>query len=143
MPGFFRWAQHGGIGEVLFGLFYKERIEDRAGLAFFDDRWVSEAAIDVIERELDLPGTVAAALAVARGHHFAALHDEIVALAKPVLLLWGADDQVTPLAFGQRLANELPNAQLKVYPRCGHIPMIEARIPSTRDLSAFLDEDAP
>jgi hypothetical protein len=55
-------------------------------------------------------------------------------------LLWGREDKVTTLPFGERLVNELPQAKLIVYPRCGHFPMIEAVRPSTRDLLAFLGE---
>jgi len=149
VPSFFRWAQIGGIGELLFGLYYKQRIEDRAPLAYHDERWVTQDRVDRVEEELDRPGTTAAALAVARGHHFAALHARMaVALDKPVLLLWGDDDQVTPLRFGHRLIEELSRRgldakqELKVYPRCGHIPMVEAWAASTRDLIAFLAEDA-
>lgn len=32
--------------------------------------------------------------------------------AKPVLLVWGSDDRVFPLAYGQRLAATLPDAEL-------------------------------
>jgi uncharacterized protein (TIGR04551 family) len=141
VPSFFRWSERAGLGELLFGLFYTQRLEDRAPLAYYDERWVTEARVERVEAELERPGTTAAALAVARGHHFAALHEQLRSFAKPVLLLWGADDQVTPLSFGQRLANELSNAELKVYPRCGHIPQVEAHVPSTRDLVTFLDQD--
>jgi uncharacterized protein (TIGR04551 family) len=141
VPGFFRWAQKSGIGEALFDLFYTERIEDRAPLAFYDERWVTQARVDHVEREMERPGTVAAALATARGHEFAKLHQQLRGFAKPVLLLWGENDQVTPLHYGQQLAQELANAELKVYPRCGHIPMVEAHQTSTRDLQAFLAKD--
>ncbi|HEY5945339.1 MAG TPA: alpha/beta fold hydrolase [Kofleriaceae bacterium] len=141
VPQFFRWAQLGGIGELLFGLFYRQRIDDRAPLAFRDERYITQARVDRVEADLARPGTVAAALAVARGHHFAALHKALAMFDKPVLLLWGADDQVTPIAFGYRLVNELRNAELKVYPRCGHIPMVEARNASTRDLVTFLSPE--
>ena len=141
VPSFFRWAQLGGLGEALFGLFYKERIEDRAPLAYYDERWITQARVDHVETDMAKPGTTAAALAAVRGHHFKQLHEQLRAFGKPVLLLWGENDQVTPLRFGQRLVNELANAELKVYPRCGHIPMVEARATSTRDLAAFLDKD--
>jgi uncharacterized protein (TIGR04551 family) len=141
VPSFFRWAQLSGLGEILFGLFYDERIEDRAPLAFYDERWVTQARVDRVERDMDRPGTTAAALAVARGHHFAALHEKLVSFTKPVLLLWGAQDQVTPVSFGHRLVNELRDATLHVYEHCGHIPMVEARNASTRDLVEFLDHD--
>ena len=141
VPSFFRWAEKAGIGELLFGLFYTQRIEDRAPLAFYDERWVTQARVDHVERDMDQPGTVAAALAVARAHHFAALHDALKGFTRPVLLLWGREDQITPLVFGERLANELADARLIVYPRCGHIPMVEARARSTRDLVEFLAKD--
>jgi uncharacterized protein (TIGR04551 family) len=141
VPSFLRWAQTGGIGELLFGLFYRERIEDRAPLAYFDERWITQARVDRVEDEMSRPGAVAAALAAARGHHFGLLHAALRSFTKPVLLLWGENDEVTPVRFGHRLVNELTDAELKVYPRCGHIPMVEAHNPSTRDLAAFLAKD--
>src|SRR5262249_27216548 len=72
VPSFFRWARLGGIGELLFGLFYRQRIDDRAPLAYRDERFVTQARIERVEADLAKPGTVAAALAVARGHQFAA-----------------------------------------------------------------------
>ncbi len=141
VPSFFRWAEKPGLGELLFGLFYDERIEDRAPLAYYDERWVTQERVERVERELSRPGTVAAALAVARGHHFAALHEALRGFTRPVLLLWGREDQVTPLTYGERLVNELHDARLVVYPRCGHIPMVEARAQSTRDLVEFLGKD--
>ena len=141
VPSFFRWAQTSGLGELLFGLFYTERIEDRAPLAYYDERWVTQARVERVERDLDRPGTTAAALAVARGHHFATLHEQLRTFTRPVLLLWGAQDEVTPLAFGHRLVNELAHATLKIYEHCGHIPMVEAHNASTRDLVEFLDAD--
>lgn len=141
VPSFFRWAQTSGLGELLFGLFYDERIEDRAPLAYHDERWVTQARVDRVEASMDRPGTTAAALAVARGHHFGELHHRLVGFNRPVLLLWGAQDQVTPVAFAHRLVNELADAELKIYEHCGHIPMVEARNASNRDLVEFLDHD--
>ncbi len=149
VPGFFRWAETGGLGELLFGAFYKERIDERAALAYYDERYITQARVDRVKADLAKPGTVAAALAVARTHHFAALHKQLAATAfarrgdgaKQVLLLWGENDQVTPLRYGQRLVAELGDAQLVTYPRCGHIPMVEAP-QSTRDLAAFLGKDS-
>jgi pimeloyl-ACP methyl ester carboxylesterase len=65
--------------------------------------------------------------------------DRYRAIEQPVLLLWGREDAVTPLEYGERLATELPNAELVVFPLCGHFPMIEAKHASTRALAQFLD----
>ena len=142
VPSFFRWAEKPGLGEALFGLYYDERMEDRVPLAYYDDRWVTQARVDHVEAELSRPGTTAAALATARQHHFGPLHTALQSFTKPVLLLWGENDEVTPLRFGQRLAAELADATLITYPRCGHLPMVEAHNQSTRDLVAFLAKDA-
>lgn len=141
VPGFMRWARVGGVGEALFGAFWRERIEDRVALAYHDERYATQARVEHVERELGRPGGAAAALAAARGQRYAAVERRYGEIAAPVLLVWGDDDQVTPLRFGQRLAGELPDAELNVYPACGHVPMVEARRATTRDVLAFLRRD--
>lgn len=141
LPPFFHWSRAGGVGEVLFGLFYKERADERMALAFFDQRYVTEELVEAVEGQLERPGTAAAALAAVRGQRYAGLESRYASIDKPALLLWGREDLVTPLRFGERLATELGNARLVTYPRCGHFPMIEARAASTRELTAFLASD--
>lgn len=142
LPAFFRWARVDGVGEALFGLFYKERADERLVRAFYDPTVVQEAFVEEVERALDRPGTVAAALAAARGQRFAELQGRWSQVKQPTLLLWGQQDQVSWLEFGERLAAALPDARLRVYPRCGHFPMIEAAEASYAALSAFLRGEA-
>ncbi len=139
-PGFFRWARYAGLGEVLFGLYYDQRVDERLAMAFWDPSRINQAFIDEVERALERPGTKAAALAATRGQDFGPLERSYAAVQHPVLLLWGRDDQVTPLHYGERLARTLPDARLEVYERCGHFPMIEASAASTGALVAFLGE---
>ena len=141
VPSFFRWARKAGVGEVLFRLFYKERIEDRVMLAYYDKRWITQARIDRIQREMKRPGTVAGALAAARGQRYSHVEKRYRTVRVPALLLWGENDRVTPLGFGRRLASDLPDSRLVTYPRCGHLPMVEAFSQTTRDLAGFLAED--
>jgi len=141
LPTTFLWARAGGIGEALFDLFYTERPDEKIELAFYDkDRYVTERFVEHVEKALDRPGTTAAALAAVRGQRFKDVQALYAGIKQPVLLLWGRDDKVTLLPYGERLARDLPNARLVVYPRCGHFPMIEAASPSTADLEKFLDE---
>ncbi len=138
LPTFFVMARASGIGEILTWLFYKERPADKMTAAFYDPRWVNEAFAEEVAHALDRPGTEAAALAAIRDQRFEDLQDAYRTITQPVLLLWGREDKVTRLHFGERLVNHLPNAKLIVYGQCGHFPMIEARGPSTRDLLDFL-----
>jgi pimeloyl-ACP methyl ester carboxylesterase len=91
-----------------------------------------------VDAALARPGTVAAALAAVRGQRYAGVEGRYRTIDKPTLLLWGREDAVTPVRYGERLARDLPNAQLVTYPRCGHFPMIEAMSTSNRDLMSFL-----
>jgi pimeloyl-ACP methyl ester carboxylesterase len=60
----------------------------------------------------------------------------------PTLLLWGRQDPVVPLALGERLARELPNARLVVLERCGHVPSEERPEEALRAVLGFLDQGA-
>jgi pimeloyl-ACP methyl ester carboxylesterase len=54
------------------------------------------------------------------------LDGKLSAVKQPVLLVWGRDDGLTPLAReGQKFKQEIPQAQLVVFDNCGHVPMIE------------------
>jgi len=39
----------------------------------------------------------------------------------PTRILWGREDRLIPLAHGERYAELLPNAELQVFERCGHM----------------------
>ncbi len=56
----------------------------------------------------------------------------------PALLLWGRRDPVVPLWVGERLAAELPRAQLEVMEQCGHAPPEEHPAASLKIVLDFL-----
>ncbi len=143
LPTTFYWARADGVGEVLFALFYGERAEQKMSLAFYDKSYVTEELVEGVERALDRPGTTAAALAAVRGQRYAEAQASYRKVQQETLLLWGREDLVTPLKYGERLVGDLPHAKLVVYPRCGHFPMIEAKNASNADLVAFLTEPGP
>lgn len=138
LPVFFHWSRLDGLGELLFALFYRERPADKIEMAFYDPSIIPQALVDNVEEQLDRPGTTAAALSAVRGQRYAEIEERYPDVTQPVLLLWGREDGVTTLDFGERLYKDLPNAELVVFPRCGHFPMIEAYWPSTRALVDFL-----
>lgn len=140
LPTFFHWSRADGVGDALFGLFYAQRADERISLAFYDKKYVTEKFVEEVEAALDRPGTTAAALAAVRGMSYEGKDAAYRKIDKPTLLMWGREDVVTPLKYGERLARDLPKSRLVVYPRCGHFPMIEALSTSNRDLVAFLEE---
>jgi pimeloyl-ACP methyl ester carboxylesterase len=54
----------------------------------------------------------------------------------PVLVVTGEDDQVVPTEESVQAAEDIPGAQLAVFPDCGHVPNEECP-------EAFLDAVEP
>jgi pimeloyl-ACP methyl ester carboxylesterase len=50
---------------------------------------------------------------------------DLTSVAQPTLIVWGADDELLPVRWGERAAGKMPGARLVVLERCGHIPMEE------------------
>ncbi len=138
IPTFFHWSRQEGVGDALFALFYKERSDEKISLGFYDKKYVTQPFVDEVEAALDRPGTAAAALAAVRGQRYSEVEKRYRTIDKPTLLLWGREDIVTPIKYGERLSRDLPNASMIIYPRCGHFPMIEALNASNRDLVKFI-----
>jgi pimeloyl-ACP methyl ester carboxylesterase len=141
IPTTFLMARADGLGEMIFSLFYDQRPDERLALAFYNKDLLTEKLAEDVERSLERPGTGAAALAAVRGQRFTEQQEKYRTVDKPALLLWGREDVVTTLKYGERLARELPHARLVVYPQCGHFPMIEAKNQSNAELLKFLAED--
>lgn len=56
----------------------------------------------------------------------------------PTLLTWGRDDRVSPLDMALIPMRTIPNAELHVFPNCGHWAMIEAKAAFESTVLAFL-----
>lgn len=50
---------------------------------------------------------------------------EAPAITQPTLIIWGEYDTDTPLKFGRRLNNLIPDSRLIVFRHCGHLPQEE------------------
>ena len=143
IPPYFRWAQVGGLGELVFAMNFTERPDERLARAFYDPDKLEEHYVERVIAELERPGTLAASLAAVRGMDFASLTPRLAEVRQPTLLLWGREDRVSPPVYAERLAASLPHARLIVHARCGHFPHVEAFEASTRALLTFLVAPEP
>ena len=138
--GFMSWARVRGMGKLMFSLMWDPRLlAESTQLAFYDKSLVTADALDRLEASMNRPGSTAAAYSVVHQIRLTDLEPHYSSMTQPFLLVWGREDQISPKRVGERLARELPNAKLMIYPRCGHLPQIEAPR-STVDLAAFLAE---
>jgi pimeloyl-ACP methyl ester carboxylesterase len=49
-------------------------------------------------------------------------------LKMPVLIVWGAEDRLTPLSQGERMHRLAPQSELEVFPGCGHLAPIQCAV---------------
>ncbi|MEZ4311052.1 MAG: hypothetical protein R3F14_23665 [Polyangiaceae bacterium] len=99
IPTFFRLARREAVGEALFGSITRSARTTSSLLAFYDPKILNEKLAEDVEKAMERPGTVAAALAAVRGQQFAEVEKRYRKIDKPVLLLWGREDVVTTLAL--------------------------------------------
>ena len=64
---------------------------------------------------------------------------EIGTLKMPVLLLWGEQDKVIPLAHGRAFAEAIPGSKLITYADAGHLPMEETPEQVARDIDGWIE----
>lgn len=58
----------------------------------------------------------------------------------PCLVVGGSSDRITVPAASEYLAEHLPKAELKLFDRCGHMPMLERHREFNATVTSFLDD---
>ncbi len=66
------------------------------------------------------------------------LSGKLHALETPALVIWGAEDNTVPLRDAGVIADEWPNADLRILPKAGHWPQFEAPDATRRLVAAYL-----
>jgi triacylglycerol lipase len=114
-----------------------------AGLVFYNPMFKSDAAIDVLlaQRMSAGDGYTIQRLVESIYHGDDMLDGKLAGLKQPVLLVWGREDGLTPLARdGERFKREIPGAQLVVFDGCGHVPQVEKAAEFNAAVLKFLSQ---
>lgn len=136
LPPVWRWGRIG-----LQAYFTRENVEATLRGFQADPAFLTEADYDAYWRAFQTPGWDVALLAITRDLSVDALDDAALRqITAGTLLIWGAEDTLTPLAQGERLSALLPNAQLVSIPGVGHQPFEEAPEAFNQTLIGFLNE---
>jgi pimeloyl-ACP methyl ester carboxylesterase len=120
------------IGPGLRAFVYDNSIVTRERIALYRKPMVMSGTTRAIGRWLDtgllLDESKAASADPARYRSF----------ERPVLVIWGKQDSVTPLIQGEGLASAFPNTTLEVLDGVNHIPHIEKPAEVVRLVDAFM-----
>jgi pimeloyl-ACP methyl ester carboxylesterase len=102
---------------------------------------ITEAQIDAYAYYGSLPGAREAVVATAQQivpEDIEAVTTQYRTIKVPVLVIWGAEDEVVPLSVGWNFKRDIPGSELVILPKCGHMPPEEEPGVTTRTVEAFL-----
>ena len=68
------------------------------------------------------------------------LDNRLHAINRPTLVIWGRDDKLIPLNFGERFHQEVAGSRLRIIDNCGHMPQVECANEFTAAVLEFLSE---
>jgi 4,5:9,10-diseco-3-hydroxy-5,9,17-trioxoandrosta-1(10),2-diene-4-oate hydrolase len=114
--------------------------------ALFDARKIDQAMLDLEEYGrgvLQMPGG-RRAFWQGRGRGVEAIPaEQLEQILHPTLLIWGEEDRTFSLSSAKAAVGVMPNAQLQVISRAGHICFLEQPAEFNRVLLKFLMEEQP
>jgi pimeloyl-ACP methyl ester carboxylesterase len=110
-------------------------------LAYHDDSKITEDLVQAYAEPIKEPGGREALIATAKQiipNDIDIVVKKYRSLAMPTLILWGKEDAIIPLKFGEQLHRVIPNSTFIVFKSCGHIPHEEVPEQSIKHIVEFL-----
>src|SRR5205814_2794953 len=118
----------------------REDIRYLGALTFHDKRFYQD--IDAIFKQRVTAGdsyTVGQFLdSMVRGDDV--LDNRLPMINRPTLVIWGRDDKLIPLSFGERFHKEIANSRLQIIDNCGHLPQLECPTEFSAAVLQFLSD---
>ncbi len=114
--------------------FIKARVE----MTFYDPKVATPDLVNEVYQTVNDNSKVIKILSMARSAMRQNLRETIKNIDKPVCLIWGRNDIITPEEVGQEFHQLLPNSELHFIDKCGHAPMMEHPQEFNRILRDFL-----
>jgi pimeloyl-ACP methyl ester carboxylesterase len=112
--------------------------DDGLKKAIVDDALVTTAMVDRYWELNCREGNRAATLKRFQTAPDTYIQDNAAKITTPTLILWGAEDTLTPPDMGEAYAMAIKNAKMIVYDNIGHIPMEEVADESARAVREFM-----
>jgi len=92
---------------------------------FVRDEFITEARVREVLQALGSRGAILKVIQAARSAKLDNMQDCLHQVPVRTLLLWGEQDEVTPLEVAHTFEDLIPDATLHTVSHCGHAPMIE------------------
>jgi pimeloyl-ACP methyl ester carboxylesterase len=115
------------VGDILFGALLGAGLIWAAGSGHLEHSAVA-ALKKAVSDQLRIRGSRSALLSTARNGmlgDFLDVYGRLHKLHIPVLIVWGREDRIVPIAQSARLRAALPEAEFRPIDGCGHMPHFE------------------
>jgi pimeloyl-ACP methyl ester carboxylesterase len=92
---------------------------------FYDAALVTAAWVESVRRLLTERFTARRVLRFAQAARRHSLEHQLGEIRMPTLMVWGKEDQITPIEVGERFHALVADSQFWTLTNCGHAPMLE------------------
>ncbi len=103
----------------------KEFIRKKVEITFYDPKTATDELVDEVFDTVNDRMKVLRILTMAKSAIRHNMRKDIPNIKIPVCLIWGKDDVITPPNVGEEFHELLPNSELHLLDKCGHVPMME------------------
>lgn len=115
-----------------------EYIKAKAESVFYDPAVATKELVDEVFTTVSDLKSAMCVVAIAKSAVRHNLEDRLNDIKVPTLLVWGIQDNVTPLWVGEKFHDLIPNSELVKVDKCGHAPMMERPELFNTALESFL-----
>ena len=116
----------------------RDWIYSRVAQVFYDERTIRPGMVDEVVDFLDSRKNKFRLLKVAKAAKRTHMGPLLHRVTAPTLLIWGRQDEVTPLEVAHEFNEGIEGSELVLFDECGHAPMMEKPEKFTEVLHDFL-----
>ena len=133
------------VGHILVALSLTSDKLVRLGLekSFYDQAKVTDDRVANYYRPLKTRGGQLAALRARTQWSMFPIEPDLGKITVPTLILWGAHDQLIPLAAGYKMNSLIKASKLVIFEDCGHLPQEEMPARTIDEMTRFIAAQNP
>jgi len=117
-----------------------EFIRAKTEFTFYDPKVASKELVDEVFEIVNSRTKGIRIVQMAKSAIRHNISNEIHNIKVPVCLIWGKDDNITPMEVAEEFKHLLPNSELHYIDKCGHAPMMEHPEEFNAILEGFLQK---
>ena len=128
------------VGQVLTAFALTSDKLVRAGLekSFYDDTRIGPERVATYYRPLQTRAGQLAALRARTQASQYPIESELGNITAPTLIIWGVQDELIPLAAGQKMNSLIKHSKLVTLEKCGHVPQEEMPDRVLNEINTFI-----